>query len=406
MRSSTGEDIAGLILSGGEDFSIYLHIPFCAAKCPYCSFYSFVPSEGEVESYCSLLAREIDFYGELLKGGGVRAATFYFGGGTPTLLAPDRWRGLLTRLGELIPQSEGMEISVEANPDSLLEEHLSAWREHGVTRVSVGVQSLSDDELVLLERLHDSKKAEHAVRMCVDEGFSVSADLIFGLPGQSLRSFAKSVEGVVSLGVDHLSLYQLTVDEGCRWSEQREPGPADGYGFYRWAQWRMPKYGFSQYEIASFARPGRECRHNMAYWTNGQVLALGAGAWGCADGLRYRNERTAAGYAAAIVATGNAVSAMEPLDAEGRAREAAILLLRTSRGIVYDEFISRHGEDSLAEILAVLRQEVPPECLIQGESSLTLSPRGMRVANAIWRLIVQPSPVRGRGFCPRQEAPR
>lgn len=388
MRSSDGEEIAGRILSCGEDYSIYVHLPFCAAKCPYCSFYSYVPPEGEIEDYCSLLEREADFYGGRLSGGTARASTLYFGGGTPTLLTAPQWSALLTCLRDSIPQTEDIEISIEANPDSLSEEHLSVWREHRVTRVSVGVQSLNDGELRLLERLHDAGKAEVAIGMCSDAGFSVSADLIFGLPGQTLRTFARSVRDAVSLGADHLSLYQLSIDERCRWSQQQEVRPEEGYGYYRWAQWHLPRNGLQQYEIASFARPGRECRHNRAYWTCGQVLALGAGAWGYAGGIRYRNQQSVADYTAAIERVSSAVSAVERLDANANAREAAVLLLRTSSGIVYEKFSARHGTERLSGILAALRENVPSDCFIQTESSLALSPRGMRVANAIWRLIV------------------
>ena len=386
MRSSSAEEIAARILSAGDTFSVYVHLPFCAAKCPYCSFYSIVASDGDVEEYCLLLARETSLYGSILKEGGARAATVYFGGGTPTLLSPGQWRALLGRIRDELPVALGAEISVEANPDSLSEEHLAAWSDLGVTRVSVGVQSLCDGELRLLERLHDAEKARRAVAMCVGTGFSTAADLIFGLPGQTLRSFANSADGVIGLGADHLSLYQLALDEGCRWFGSSEVA-ADGYRFYRWAQWRLPGRGFAQYEIASFSMAGRECRHNMAYWTGGSVLALGAGAWGYA-GVRYHNERTVEGYRAAVEGRGGAVEESEELDDRGQAREAAVLLLRTSAGIAFDEFSARHGREQMSAILTALEEGVPADCFRRTGSSIALSSKGMRVANAIWRLII------------------
>ena len=387
MRSSSAEEIAARILSAGGPFSVYVHLPFCAAKCPYCSFYSMVPAGGDVEEYCRLLARETSLYGSILKEGEARAATVYFGGGTPTLLSLGQWRALLGRVRDDLPAAPDAEISVEANPDSLTEEHLAAWSDLGVTRVSVGVQSLCDGELRLLERLHDAEKARRAVAMCVEAGFSTAADLIFGLPGQTLRSFANSADGVIGLGADHLSLYQLALDEGCRWFGSSEVA-ADGYRFYRWAQWHLPGRGFAQYEIASFSLAGRECRHNIAYWTGGSVLALGAGAWGYAGGVRYHNERTVEGYRAAVEGRGGAVEESEELDDRGRAREAAVLLLRTSAGIGYDEFSARHGREQLSAILTALEEGVPADCFRRTNSSIALSSKGMRVANAIWRLII------------------
>ena len=388
MRNNVGEEIVRRLTSSGEDFSLYVHLPFCAGKCPYCSFFSVVPRSGEIEEYCRLLHSEIRFFGERLSGIGVSAATIYFGGGTPSLLSPTEWGRLFKCLRTHIPFAHNLEISVEANPDSLSEDHVQLWKDQDVSRVSIGVQSFFDGELRWLGRLHDANRARIAIEMCVQSGFSVSADFMFGLADQTLRSFSNSVAEAITLGAEHLSLYQLSIDERSRWSHNPPEGRKEGYPFYRWCQWYLPKKGFAQYEISSFARPGKECRHNNSYWTNGAVLALGAGAWGYANGLRYRNERTLAGYAEAIRRNGHSAAETETPDPRKRAHEAAILMLRTSRGISFENFSSRYGKLELSAILGTLEDNAPPDCFVRSDVSLALSPKGMRVANALWSLIV------------------
>ena len=388
MRNNVGEEIVHRLAVSGQEFSLYIHLPFCARKCPYCSFFSVVPRNGEIEEYCRLLHSEIRFFGERLAGSGALAGTIYFGGGTPSLLAPADWERLFKCLRKHILFDQKVEITVEANPDSLSESHVRLWKEHGVSRISVGVQSFIDGELRWLGRLHDADRARMALAMCVHSGISVSADFMFGLAGQSLRSFSTSIAEAIALGAEHLSLYQLSIDETSRWSDNPPEGRKDGYPFYRWSQWYLPKKGFAQYEISSFARPGKECLHNSSYWTNGAVLALGAGAWGYADGIRYRNERTLTGYAEAIRRNGHSVAEAETPDACKRAHEAAILMLRTARGISFEAFTSRYGEETLSSLLRTLEENAPPDCFVRSDASFALSPKGMRVANALWSLIV------------------
>jgi oxygen-independent coproporphyrinogen-3 oxidase len=388
MTSNSGEEIVSLFSGSDPSLSVYVHIPFCAGKCPYCSFFSVVPRRGEKEEYCSLLRTEMRFFGERLADEGKFVRTLYFGGGTPSLLSPDEWERLFDCFYHTFSFSERPEITIEANPESLTEGHLSVWKKHGVSRISIGVQSLSDDELLWLGRIHDADAARRALEQSVLSGFSVSADLMFGLGEQTLRSFKRSVTGVLDLGADHISLYQLALEEKCRWFAIPPEDRSDGYPFYRWSQWYLPGKGFFQYEISSFSRPEKECRHNFAYWTNGQVLALGPGAWGYAGGIRYCNERTLPGYFRAVRHSGNAVAEMEKMEEERRVREAAVLLLRTSKGIVFEDFASRYGHGNLLAVVGILEEGVPPACLSWSSVSVALSPAGMRVANAIWSLLV------------------
>lgn len=372
----------------GGPFSVYVHIPFCLRKCSYCSFFS-LPAEAapSMGSYLENLKREALWYGAFLPPG-ARGETLYFGGGTPTLVSPDQWRELIPFLKETLKIADDAEVTAEANPESLTEEHCRAWKETGVTRVSVGVQSFNDGELEFLRRPHDAGRAEEAVLLAVRAGFSAGADLMFGLKGQTLGSWASSVKRALSLGVDHLSLYQLAIDEGCEWYSSPPPGLADGYRMYRWSQWYLPQKGFTQYEIANFSRPGRFSRHNCAYWTGTPVIGLGAGAWGFLGGVRYKNEPDLALYADLVLERGRGAAAAERLEGEAAAREAAVLMLRRKQGIRFSDFTARYGGEILEKILDIFRREVPRDCYLEKDGGLSLTKKGMRVANAIWSAII------------------
>ena len=389
MTSSTSlpSEIASYLGRLEEPFSVYVHIPFCLRKCPYCSFFSVPAAEVSIEKYLDSLKKEILFYRDFIPAAG-EAHTLYFGGGTPTLLSPVQWDGLLSFCKANLNISAHAEITAEANPESFTEDHGRVWREKGVTRVSIGVQSFRDDELRLLCRPHDARGAEEAVSRAVGKGFSVGVDLMFGLEGQTLHSWASSVKKALSLGADHLSLYQLTIEEGCEWRASPPTGLADGYPLYRWSQWYLPQKGFIQYEIANFSLPGRSSRHNGAYWSRSPVLGLGAGAWGFLGGVRYKNESDLALYAAFVRERGGGAAEAERVTGEKAAREAAVLMLRRKSGISYREFAGQFGGGVLEEIRDTFRREVPRDCYLEESGSLSLTKKGMRVANAIWSALI------------------
>ena len=388
MRKIDGgaEKVSSALRGLNGPFSIYVHLPFCLRKCPYCSFFSVPSSITEREAYLAALKKEILFYSVNLDSGAT-AVTVYFGGGTPTVLTPDQWDDLLSFLFCHIRVSPKAEVTVEANPESFTQGHSDLWKDKGVTRVSIGVQSFSDSDLALLERPHSSADSRRAVETARRGGFSVSADLMFGLPNQTLRSWATSVKKALSLGVDHLSLYQLTIEEDSRWDDSPPSGLQDGYPFYRWSQWYLPQKGFGQYEIASFSRPTRHSRHNLAYWRRAPVIALGAGAWGFLDGLRYGNSRGLREYGKAVEGQGCAAEETERLVGAEGAREGAILLLRTKWGICKDDFINQYGKEIFESIRTTLLEGAPSQCIDDGPEYLSLTPKGMRVANSLWSMI-------------------
>jgi oxygen-independent coproporphyrinogen-3 oxidase len=371
---------------------IYIHIPFCLRKCPYCAFYSETGSSGEEkERYLKALEREMIWWKERL-GSPLRVGTLYVGGGTPSLLEPKLWKKLFAALDGHMTFCESPEITLEANPGSLQEEHLQLWKAWGVSRISLGVQSFVEEDLRRLGRPHHALQAEEAVRRALEMGFDVTLDLIFGLPGQTLRGWHANLRRAVSLGISHISLYHLTLEEGTPWGENPPENLPEGYPFYRWAQYYLGRKGFSQYEVASFARPGREARHNLAYWRQEDVLGLGAGAWGYWKGVRYGHVSSVQEYVRAFEnflsvsadqVFEESLSYTELLSPERRAAEGAVLLLRTRWGIPLGPFRRRFG-DSLAR--EVLRKLTPfmPDLVEHVPGHLRLTSRGMRVANQIW----------------------
>ena len=313
--------------------------------------------------------------------GKIPIRTVYVGGGTPSVLPFPAWKRLSEILERAFDFSNTEEFTVEANPCSLTGGHLQLWRNSRVTRVSLGVQSLNDGELAWLGRRHDAGMALAALEKALSHGFRVSADLIFGLPGQTLRTWRQSLHSVLTAGAGHVSAYQLTLEPNTPLGQLFSSLP-EGYPFYRFAQWYLPRKGLAQYEVASFARPGEECRHNLAYWRQESVLALGPSAWGYLSlnqhGLRYRNAPAECSMSAEFP-----IVEAERLEGRSRGIEAAILALRTRWGIDFGSFAVRFGQELAEQVLGVLKK-IPPHLARFEGKSVSLTPAGMRVGNAIW----------------------
>ncbi|MBQ3627219.1 MAG: radical SAM family heme chaperone HemW [Synergistaceae bacterium] len=400
---------------------LYVHVPFCKAKCAYCDFYSLaLKSKLEITSWLDALELEAKFW-RGLAGGKLKINTLYIGGGTPSILDLNEWQRLIKIILSLCDLNNLSEASVEANPSSLTlnKDLLKFWRENFITRVSLGVQSLNNKELKILGRIHDAKMALSALDLIINSGLNANADLIFAIPNQDLRSWSKSLKLIINAGVTHISAYNLTLEPdtplGKIYSEQDLP---NGYKFYRYAQWLLPKKNFAQYEISNFALKNFECLHNKLYWNQENVLALGPAASGYIDGLRYKNPESLSEYyknlnkfknfepenflndsesenknfseaecdknfKAKDLYLKNIFASAEVLDLKAKAVECAILNLRTREGINKVNFINKFGEYLFNKVKNILLG-LPENLLIINDESLALSPAGMRVGNAVW----------------------
>jgi oxygen-independent coproporphyrinogen III oxidase len=274
--------------------SLYLHIPFCRHRCSYCDFNTYTSLNALRPLYAAALAREIRQVGQAAPHYRPPAHTVFFGGGTPSLLAPQELAEILAAVRESFTLAPDAEISLEANPGTISEAYLATARDLGINRLSFGVQSAVATELALLEREHDFVAVEAAVSAAHTAGLDdFNFDLIYGVPGQSLASWHESLRAALALQPSHLSLYCLTIEPGTpmqRWLQNgriQPPDPDLAADQYELACELLAAHGFVHYEISNWALPGHECRHNLTYWRNQEYLGLGAGAHGHAAGYRY-----------------------------------------------------------------------------------------------------------------------
>lgn len=289
-----------------------------------------------------------------------------------------QWRKLFEIINKYFSLENLIEATSEANPNSLTHEHVKFFSENNFTRISLGIQSLNDDELKILGRLHDSKKALQAMELVKNSNLFLSCDLIFAVPGQNLRTWANSLKTVIKFA-GHVSTYQLTLEPDTPLGKKynNEELNEDGYKFYRYAQYFLPRKNFLQYEISNFAPEGQECLHNIAYWHQDNVIALGPSAVSYINGIRYKNPDTLEKYfyAAQKNFPEELLIEREKLTPREKSIELAILSLRTKWGI--------KRENLLPEAEKIL-DSMPDDLFIKSPQRIALSPRGMRLGNSIW----------------------
>ncbi|MBX3246580.1 MAG: radical SAM family heme chaperone HemW [Myxococcales bacterium] len=347
-----------------SDTSVYVHFPWCARKCPYCDFATVVPSPASAapgraldvvadvphEAYADALVRELELRRDALRGR--RLVSVFFGGGTPSLWEP-RALGRVLRelLGAFDARVDDVEISAECNPSSLDEARAAGLAEAGVHRISLGVQSLRDEHLRFLGRLHDRAEALRAVRAAQAVVPRVSADLMFGMPGQTSEGLRAEIGELLDEGLDHVSAYALTIEPGTQFGTLHRLGrlrvaDEDAYAsMYEHAERAFADAGLAHYEVSNYARSGQEARHNLHYWRGGAYLGLGAAAVGMLDeggrGFRWTNRKDPARYLGAIAEGRLEHEEEETLSAEDRIREALMLGLRTAEGVDLDVLEAR-----------------------------------------------------------------
>ena len=332
----------------GSGLALYVHIPFCESKCPYCDFNTYAGIEALMPPYVAALAREVEQWGAWL--GRPTLASVFFGGGTPSYLPPNDLRRLMDAVRSAFDLQDDAEATAEANPGDCTPERLLAMRRAGFNRISIGVQSFDDAELAMLGRRHDAERAAQAVRDARKAGFdNLSLDLMFGLPEQSVATWARSVEEAIRLQTDHLSAYALTLESGTpleadvRFGRTPEPDPDLAADMYLRAQTVLAAAGLQQYEISNWAAPGRESTHNLAYWRGRPYLGVGPGAHsylygvGALDGVRraVRQRQPASAYTSSASMRGRfpASPLRGEADAQRRVRVNPCLVIPAKAGI-------------------------------------------------------------------------
>jgi len=329
-------------------FGVYVHVPFCAKRCDYCAFATWTDRGHLTEAYLRSVATEVE---RAVAAGMPTATSIFVGGGTPSLVPAELLVDVLAR----VPVAPGAEVTVECNPDTVTLPLLQTYREGGVTRISLGVQSMVPHVLAALGRTHDPENVARSVALVREAGFETfNLDLIYGGAGESLGDWEDTLAAAVALDPPHVSAYALTVEPGTPLADDpaRHPDDDDQADKYVAADEALTAAGLASYEISNWARPGHECRHNLLYWRQGDYLGFGCAAHSHRAGRRWWNVRTPDRYVALVEAGEPAEAAGEELDAEERRIEGLQLSLRTRDGVPagsldadgLDELVVRAGD--------------------------------------------------------------
>lgn len=333
--------------TSSQGFSVYIHVPFCTVKCPYCHFYV-IPYEEEREKlFVQGIAGEWHRHAAP-KLAGKQLVSIYLGGGTPSLLSPSSVATILDLFkGQTSPDCE---ITLEANPESVSLEKMRALREIGINRLSIGVQSLDDDQLLLLDRRHRATKALKAIEESMNAGIeNLSIDLMYDVPGQSLLSWQRTVDRAMSLPISHLSLYNLTFEPQTLFFKKRKelgrivPSPEESTQMLDYAVASCEASGLKRYEISAFARDGRYSRHNTGYWTGRPFWGLGPSAYSYFEGKRFKNASSFTKWLSSLDEGRSPVDFEEQLPGDAAFRELFAIHIRLLEGIDLSAFIDRHG---------------------------------------------------------------
>lgn len=386
---------------------IYVHVPFCLAKCRYCDFNSYPVKGGVPDRYVGALVKDIEAEGLLWRGdrpgsegaasGAEGFATIYLGGGTPSLLSPEQARTIVGALRGAFAVAADAEITMECNPATVDLRKLEAFRACGVNRLSVGVQSLDPRELAFLGRLHGPGEALEALALARRAGFSdISADLILGIPGQTHRTFEASLDGILD-GLTHVSVYVLSAERGTPLAEMVDGGLAvlpdeiTSACQYERAARLLAARGFRRYEISNWCREGRRCRHNEIYWRRGEYVGLGAGAHSHRGGSRSAKIADPDRYARSLDAGGTAIEFEETLTRRQVMLEEIMLGLRTDSGLK-PSLLARDCGAERSKLDGRLADLVAGGLLVRNRNSLTLSPKGVLVHEAVCGFLADALP--------------
>jgi oxygen-independent coproporphyrinogen-3 oxidase len=327
--------------AGESSLAVYIHWPFCRSKCPYCDFNSHVRDRVDAARWTQALLADLDHHAELVPGREV--GSVFFGGGTPSLMPPETVAALLDRVRACWTVTPDIEVTLEANPNSAEAARFRAFAAAGVNRLSLGVQALDPAALCMLGRAHDRNEAIAAIEHARDSFARFSFDLIYARPGQSLAAWRRELDEALMLAGDHLSVYQLTIEPGTafatleRRGELVVPAEEEAAALFETTQDRLATHGLPAYEISNHARPGAECRHNLAYWRYQDYVGIGPGAHGrlTIGDVKYatRQARMPERWLAAVEKAGTGIEEMVPIDRDSAVEEMLMMGLRLIEGV-------------------------------------------------------------------------
>lgn len=374
--------------------SLYIHVPFCDSKCPYCGFYSTRYSPKSADDYIVALRKDAfryksDFNDRVFQ-------TIYIGGGTPTVLSQEQSSGIIKVISDHFHQAEGAEFTIEANPNSATRQNLSFWRSQGVNRLSLGIQSFSDEVLGKLGRLHSRKQAVDSFRLSRSAGFTnVGIDLIYGVPGQTKAQWEETMATAIELAPEHVSIYGLSIDAESEFKRSADTGkfvlPDDDEAAerYEYAVAKLRDSGYYRYELSNFSLYGLECRHNMNYWEQGEYLGIGPSAASFISGRRFHTISNYEEYTRRLACDQSVVEDDEILTIEESAYERLLLGLRTAHGVDLRRFQQEFGDSTFSRLQISLGPLRDAGLLLIQNGHASLTDRGIMLCNeALARLSV------------------
>jgi oxygen-independent coproporphyrinogen III oxidase len=378
-----------------QALTIYVHIPFCIQKCGYCDFNAYLYRHEAAQTYLSALQREIMHTATKQPWVGYRVPSIYFGGGTPSTLAPANLTSLLRLIRNRFPVSADAEITLEADPGTIDLAGLEALRAGGFNRISIGVQAFDDGLLHRLDRLHSAVDARCVLVWARQAGFmDLNLDLMFGLPGQSLLAWERSLHEAIAFVPTHISVYGLTIEERTPFSRQQQlgkltlPDEEVQVAMFERADQLLAAAGYTHYEISNYALPGWRSRHNLHYWRHGEYLGFGAGAHAYLHGYRRENERVPGRYVRAIVSGGTAAGVPELIDRTRRIHEGLLVGLRLREGIDLEAFARAYGVELASAYPEPIAELIDSGHLLHIDGHLRLTDRGRLVIDAVLARLV------------------
>lgn len=371
---------------------LYVHIPFCVKKCNYCDFLSAPADDSVQKRYVEALCKEIRSYKEAVKE--YELATIYLGGGTPSVLEISRTEDILRTVRETFCIDNNAEITTEVNPGTVDLKKLQKYREFGINRLSIGVQSAKEEELKLLGRIHSFEDAKNTVAWAREAGFdNLSLDLMSALPGQSLSDYKENVEAILSLQPEHISSYSLIIEEKTPFyelyaegkeKEDELPEEETDRAMYAYTKARLQEAGYERYEISNYAKPGHESRHNSSYWTGREYIGVGLGASSLFTNARCHNETDLLTYINDVEAGNDIRREIERLTEAEQMEEFMILGLRRMCGVSRSEFLARFGKP-LETVYGPALQKLKRQDLITiEEDRIALTELGIDVSNQVF----------------------
>lgn len=381
-----------------KEMELYIHVPFCIKKCAYCDFLSAPAGEEERQRYVETMIKEIQGYRKKYQEYCV--TTIFVGGGTPSVLSGEQIKEVFNALRASFVIDAQAEITIEVNPGTVTEEKVEAWMQAGVNRISIGLQSVNDEELQMLGRMHTYKDFLNTYHLLRDKGFNnLNIDLISAIPGQTLESWKKTLSTVAELEPEHISAYSLIVEEGTPFYSIYGEGGADGNlesmvqplpdeeterFIYEETETILQKYGYDRYEISNYAKPGYACRHNEGYWRRVNYLGVGLGASSLIENQRFRNFSTYDVYMDAIQNQKLFHEEVKSLSVTDEMEEFMFLGLRMMSGISREEFQKKFGK-KIETVYEKQIQQLKKDGLIEFvENRIRLTKRGIDISNYVF----------------------